>query len=74
MQSNNTKNDKRCGTQKTQEFEQEMTKWQQSIARVSKKNTQNIKDIKLNMNILWAIGGTKTLRVEGIGYDVGGHQ
>jgi hypothetical protein len=26
------------------------------------------------MNIFWAIGGTKTLKVEGIGYDVGGHQ
>jgi hypothetical protein len=33
-----------------------------------------MKDAKLNMNFFGAIGGTKTLRVEGIRYDVGGHQ
>jgi len=51
-----------------------MTKWQE-IIRVLKKCIGNAKGVKLNMKILCfqAIGGIKTLKIEGIGYNVGGH-
>jgi hypothetical protein len=42
---------------------------------VLKKCVGNAKGVKLNMKILCfqAIGGIKTLKIEGIGYNVGGH-
>ncbi len=52
-----------------------MTKWQQEIRGVLNKHIGNIKDVKLNMKIFFSqtIEGIKTLKIEGIGYNVGGH-
>jgi thiamine pyrophosphokinase len=51
-----------------------MTK-QQEIIRVLKRGIGKTKGVKLNMKILFfqAIEGIKTLKIEGIGYNVGGH-
>jgi len=53
-----------------------MTKWQHVIIGVSKKHVGIAKGVKLNMNFFFyqAIKSIKTLKIESIGYNVGGHQ
>jgi len=52
-----------------------MKKWQQAIIGVSKRHVGNAKGVKLNMKIFFyqTIESIKTLKIEGIGYNVGPH-
>ncbi len=61
---------------KIKECQQGMKKWQQAIIRVSKKHVGNAKGVKLNMKNFFyqAIESIKTLKIESIRYNVGGHQ
>jgi hypothetical protein len=52
-----------------------MTKWQQMITWCKKGMLETLGALGWTWKLSFqAIGGTKMLRVEGIGYDVKGHQ
>ncbi len=53
-----------------------MTKWQEEIIGMLKRHIGNTNAIKLNMkNFLFqAIEDIKTLKIENIGYNAGGHR
>jgi hypothetical protein len=61
--------------QKDRNVDKEQKKIQQEIIRVLKKHVGKTKSVKLNMKLLFfqVIKGIKTLKVKGIGYNVGGH-
>ncbi len=71
----NANDDKRRGTTKRLEYQQGMTKWQQMITWCKKGMLETLGALGWTWKLSFqAIGGTKMLRVEGIGYDVKGHQ